>query len=265
MKKNQGLAPVVIIIAILVLVAVGGGAYYAGTSREKKEDDTANISTRSEIEGNKDDLVNFSVKPGDTISGVLDFNGTVKNAYFFEGNIGINALDENKNVLKRGNAMATTEWMTSEPVSFEGSIDLTGLPSGPGYIQIANDNPSDRRDLDKFIFIPIVIGQSRVNDSVSISLDMTNQYAKMYKTLFTAEFTKEANLDGHFRVVAPGCGTSCVNIYALDKNTGKVYVVGNGGAEYQILDNQIRVTGQEGQVIIYIFNSLQDRFQEQAV
>ncbi len=120
----------------------------------------------SAMEGNKDDLVYFSVSPGDTVSGVLNFSGIVQNGYFFEGNIGINILDENKKVLKRGNAMATTEWMTAEPVSFEGSIDLTGLTPGSGYIQIANDNPSDMRENDKFIYIPIIISQPKTSDKV---------------------------------------------------------------------------------------------------
>ena len=111
------------------------------------------------ISGNKEDLISFSVAPGDEVSGVLNFSGTVQNGYFFEGNIGINILDQNKKLLKAGNAMATTDWMTSEPVSFGGTIDLTGLPPSPGYLQIANDNASGLPENDKFIYIPIVIGR----------------------------------------------------------------------------------------------------------
>ena len=149
------------IIWILIVLALLGGAYYFGTRQEES-------TAAKEIEGNKDDLVSFSVSPGEEISGVLNFNGIVQNGYFFEGNIGINILDENKKLLKAGNAMATTDWMTSEPVSFGGTIDLTGLPPGPGYIQIANDNPSDMRDLDKFIYIPVIIGQSKASSSLYI-------------------------------------------------------------------------------------------------
>jgi len=112
-----------------------------------------------EVLPEKDDLVSFSISPGEEISGVLNFNGAVKNAYFFEANILVNILDQNKKLLKAGYGMATTDWMTSEPVSFEGTIDLTSLPTGAGYIQIANDNASGLPENDKFIYIPVVIGQ----------------------------------------------------------------------------------------------------------
>ena len=138
------------IIWILIVLALLGGAYYFGTRQEES-------TAAKEIEGNKDDLVSFSVSPGEEISGVLNFNGIAQNGYFFEGNIGINILDQNKKLLKAGNAMATTDWMTSEPVSFGGTIDLTGFPRGPGYLQIANDNASGLPENDKFIYIPILI------------------------------------------------------------------------------------------------------------
>ncbi|MDP9249152.1 MAG: Gmad2 immunoglobulin-like domain-containing protein [bacterium] len=175
MKKNdQGHVSVSVAILIMVFLAGVGVAFLYDWYHHFKQGKLSyeivspeDISPELDIEGNKDDLINFSVKPGDTVSGILNFTGSVKNAYFFEGNIGINILDENKKVLKRGNAMATTDWMTVEPVSFSGSIDLTGLPTGPGYIQIANDNPSDRRDLDKFIYIPVTIGQSQASTSTT--------------------------------------------------------------------------------------------------
>jgi quinol-cytochrome oxidoreductase complex cytochrome b subunit len=110
-----------------------------------------------QISGNKDDLVFFSVLPNQVVSGVENFIGSVKNGYFFEANILINVLDANKNLIKAGHAMATADWMTTDPVGFGGSVDFTNLPKGPAYIEIRNDNPSDNREYDKSIFIPIVI------------------------------------------------------------------------------------------------------------
>jgi hypothetical protein len=159
MKTNQ------IILIIIVILLIVFGVYYVGFKNDKTDleennnNSTEEISIEREIEGNKEDLVSFSVQPNQEVAGLLNFQGVVRNAYFFEANIGINILDANKKLLKAGNAMATTDWMTSEPVSFEGSIDLTGLPTGPGYIQIANDNASGLPKYDKFIYIPVVIGQ----------------------------------------------------------------------------------------------------------
>jgi cell division protein YceG involved in septum cleavage len=110
-----------------------------------------------EILGNKQDLVFFSINPGQKVSGILEITGSVRNAYFFEANILINVLDANKNVLKNGYANATTDWMTVEPVSFEGSIDFSGLASGPAYIEIHNDNASGLPENDKSILIPVII------------------------------------------------------------------------------------------------------------
>ena len=103
------------------------------------------------------DLVSFSIAPISQVSGVMNVTGTVKNGYFFEGNIILNILDSNKNLLKTGHGTATIDWMTSGPVSFDATLDFTGLPTGPGYIQIHNDNASGLPEYDKSILIPVII------------------------------------------------------------------------------------------------------------
>ena len=115
------------------------------------------IENKYMIEGNKDDLVSLSIWPDTKVSGIRSFRGSVKGGYFFEGNILINILDSNKNVLRNSNAMATTEWMTADPVEFEGYIDFTTLPKGPAYFEIHNDNASGLPENDKSILIPIII------------------------------------------------------------------------------------------------------------
>jgi hypothetical protein len=109
------------------------------------------------ILGNKDDLISFSISPYNKVHGILSYRGVIKGGYFFEGNILINILNMNKKVLKAGNAVAKTEWMTSEPVNFEGNVDFTGLPKGFAYFEIHNDNASGLPEYDKSILIPITI------------------------------------------------------------------------------------------------------------
>jgi hypothetical protein len=112
----------------------------------------------NEVLGNKDDLVLFSIKPGQEVSGKMIVTGEVKGGYFFEGNILVNILDINKNVLKKSYGTATTDWMTTEPVSFTFNIDFTGLILGPAYIEVQNDDPSDGEGgTVKQILIPIII------------------------------------------------------------------------------------------------------------
>lgn len=107
--------------------------------------------------GDTTDLVSFSVLPNTKVSGLVSYKGSIKNAYFFEANILINVLDANKNALKKSNATATTEWMTVEPVEFEGNIDFTGLTKGEAYIEIHNDNASGLPENDKSVLVPIII------------------------------------------------------------------------------------------------------------
>ena len=112
---------------------------------------------KNEILGNKDDLISFSIWPNTKVRGILSYRGAIKSGYFFEGNILINILDINKKVIKQSNAVAKTDWMTTDPVSFEGNIDFTGLPAGSAYFEIHNDNASGLPEKDKSILIPIII------------------------------------------------------------------------------------------------------------
>lgn len=146
------------IIVFLLLVAI---AYFLGRD-VKEEKIVSEIKPEyiydNEILGKKEDLISFTILPGTKVpSGILSYRGSIKGAWFFEGNILINILDANKVPILNSNAVAKTDWMTVEPVEFEGNIDFTGLPKGPAYFEIRNDNPSDEPSLDKFIQIPIVI------------------------------------------------------------------------------------------------------------
>lgn len=149
-----------IILIILIIIFVFIIVYFlqkkpvaeAPIIEDKKEE------INLEILGNKDDLISFSIVPGAKMpNGILSYRGSIKGGYFFEGNILINILDANKNLLKASNAMAIGEWMTEGPVEFEGNIDFTDLPKGEAYFEIKNDNASGLPENDKSILIPILI------------------------------------------------------------------------------------------------------------
>lgn len=150
-----------IFLWIIISVAVVLTIYFLG--RDVKEEvviDTTlpEYNYDNQILGKAEDLVNFTILPGTKVpKGILSYRGSIKGAWFFEGNILINILDINKVPLLQSNAVAKTDWMTVEPVEFEGNIDFTGLPAGPAYFEIHNDNASGLPENDKFIQIPIVI------------------------------------------------------------------------------------------------------------
>lgn len=178
MNKNnlsqKGFIIPVIIAMIAFLIVIGVLYIYNNKEVEAPIIKEENIKlNNTEITGNKEDLVSFSVKAGDSVSGVLSLTGAVKNAYFFEGNIIVKLLDENQNVLKSGFGIATTDWMTSLPVSFTSTIDTIGL-NGSGYILIENDDPSSGEGGPaKKILIPVIFDNEDV-ETMNIKLYFSN-------------------------------------------------------------------------------------------
>ncbi len=106
--------------------------------------------------GDTDNLVSISVAPGSVLSGEHTIAGVLKGAYFFEANArgsliasdGISYLDFP--------ITATSDWMTEGPISFTAQISAVGMPKGPGYLRIANDNASGLPEFDRHIDIPVI-------------------------------------------------------------------------------------------------------------
>lgn len=143
-----------LVIALISVVAI---AFFLFQKKPAPVTEPPVQNVEPTILGNKDDLVSFSVAAGSKVSGIMEATGTVKNNYFFEANIVVNILDAGQKLLRQGHGEATTDWMTTGPVSFKTTLDFTGLTKGPAYIEIHNDNPSDLREYDKHILIPVVI------------------------------------------------------------------------------------------------------------
>lgn len=160
-KLNTALLVILIVLMIIALrfMFKNKETYIEPLFGSKIEDKAKeNVLDKSKMSGKIDDLISFSVVPGAKIpKGILSYKGSIKGAWFFEANILINILDTNKNIIKASHATAKTDWMTVDAVEFEGNVDLTGLPSGPAYFEIRNDNASGLPEHDKFIQIPIVI------------------------------------------------------------------------------------------------------------
>ncbi len=156
MKKKK-----VFILIALIIVIICVGIIIAKEIRDSQVEVVDNsmplIGNKDQILGNKDDLISFSIWPNTKVHGVVSYRGDIKGGYFFEANILVNILDINKKVLKKSNGIAKTDWMTKDPVRFEGNIDFSGLPKGHAYLEIHNDNASGLSENDKSILIPIII------------------------------------------------------------------------------------------------------------
>lgn len=140
------------ILIFLITVVVVGGFFFI-----KNKNFFKTVPVNTEILGNKDDLVSFSILPGSKVHGVMSYRGTIKGGYFFEANILVGITDVNKNMILQSNAHSTSDWMTSDPVNFEGYIDFSIIPKGPAYLEIHNDNASALPENDKKILIPVIV------------------------------------------------------------------------------------------------------------
>ena len=155
-NKNTTTTTTIILVLVVILGFVVYGLIKKPAPTPTQDNTPVVVTPTAAISGDTANFVAFSIAPGATVSGPVTATGIIKGAYFFEANIRVNILDANKVLLKAGHGTATTDWMTSDAVSFTTNLDFTGIPSGNGYIRIMNDNPSGDPVNDKFIDIPVV-------------------------------------------------------------------------------------------------------------
>lgn len=103
-------------------------------------------------------IVVESPAAGATVHSPLAFRGRARGAWFFEGDFPVRLEDADGNVIARRYATARGEWMTRDFVPFDGTLDYAGAPArGAGALVFTKDNPSDRRDLDDEVRVPVFI------------------------------------------------------------------------------------------------------------
>ena len=116
-----------------------------------------------QIEGNKEDLVSFSIKPGQEVSGKMKVTGAISGLYYFEGSFPVQILDANKNKTSYGPGFATTEVdsMTSKPIPFSADFDFSVIPKGKYFIKLMQDDPRGESGMGEYtsrsVLVPIVV------------------------------------------------------------------------------------------------------------
>lgn len=106
-------------------------------------------------QANTDAVVFQNIRANQRIESPLEVRGTALGSWFFEANIGLRLLDADGKEVVRGHAEATSDWMTPNPVPFKGTITFTAPATATGFIEVEKDNPSDKRELDASVRIPI--------------------------------------------------------------------------------------------------------------
>ncbi len=153
MQKNSIMK---IILAIAAIVVAGFVVF--GSKVNAPTGDNV-VPPVLQISGNASDLVSISIKPGDAVNEGEVITGSLKGNYFFEANARGMLLDKDKNSMTQFPITATSDWMMEGAVDFKMTVsyvvDDAPITKGPGYLRIANDNPSGDPIRDKFIDIPV--------------------------------------------------------------------------------------------------------------
>ncbi|MFA6095951.1 MAG: Gmad2 immunoglobulin-like domain-containing protein, partial [Candidatus Paceibacterota bacterium] len=92
---------------------------------------------------------------GATVSVPVRFAGEAKGFWFFEGSFPVVLIDSSGREAGRGIARAKGDWMTTEFVSFEGTLAPDGPVSGAFTLVFEKDNPSGEASLDASFSMPV--------------------------------------------------------------------------------------------------------------
>lgn len=95
-----------------------------------------------------------SPAPNTVVTSPLTVKGEAPGPWFFEANLPIELIDLDGNQIAIVGAMATEEWMTTEMVSFEGTLTFTTTEE-EGYLVIHKDNPSALPEHDSSEKFPV--------------------------------------------------------------------------------------------------------------
>jgi len=94
--------------------------------------------------------------PGAVIESPLSIQGRARGTWFFEGDFPVILEDARGNSLANGFVTAQGEWMTKEFVPFTGTLSFTRPEQDDrGSLIFKKDNPSEKRELDDAMMIPI--------------------------------------------------------------------------------------------------------------
>lgn len=150
-----------IIIAFLAIILVVGGFFLIGCEIIQKSatiDDTTNKNTVPEKIIPPNNLIQVSFpSSGEKIGGTLNVTGIAKGIWYFEGDFPVRLVDSAGRELAIAPASAQSEWMKEDFVPFSATLKYPVSQATSAKLILAKDNPSDMRELDDAIEIPVVL------------------------------------------------------------------------------------------------------------
>ncbi len=100
-------------------------------------------------------LQNLNIGPNDLFAAPYEVTGEAK-LWYFEASFPVKLLDSSGKEVRVGYASAQSDWMTTEFVPFKVTWTTQGEPTtATGTLVLQKDNPSDMRELDEVVQIPV--------------------------------------------------------------------------------------------------------------
>jgi len=97
-----------------------------------------------------------SPAPGAVIESPLQVSGRARGMWYFEGDFPLVLRDSRGRVIAKWFASAQGEWMTENFVPFTATLKFKSPGAGTrGVLELKKDNPSDRRELDDAVRVPV--------------------------------------------------------------------------------------------------------------
>lgn len=103
----------------------------------------------------KDLIIVSNPRPSDVVKSPLEIKGEARGTWFFEASFPIKLLDKNGNELGTAIAQAKSDWMTTEFVPFEATLEFPTPSIEKGTLILEKDNPSGLLQNADQLIIPV--------------------------------------------------------------------------------------------------------------
>lgn len=109
------------------------------------------------VTDDKSDLLKVDMPlPNEVVKSPLLISGLARGYWFFEASFPVKLFDDKGNEIASGTAQAKGEWMTTEFVPFKAELNFEKPLGKTGELILEKDNPSDFRQYDDKLVIPLI-------------------------------------------------------------------------------------------------------------
>ena len=105
--------------------------------------------------GLEDLIVVYSPKPNELVDSPLTFSGKARGQWYFEASFPVRLENAKGDILAQVPAQAQGEWMTTEFVPFEGTLEFSAPGTPTGKLIFERDNPSGLPENAASLEIPV--------------------------------------------------------------------------------------------------------------